>query len=274
MTSGIDRISWDINHASGYLLCFDVPFGPVDPGCHADHYDGIADVLRRRLSRHEQGKGAKLTAYARRAGIGWTLTRIGENIDRTEERRLKANCGMAWCPRCRTEKVMAKRDPAYGQAIAAAKAQYQATVGTARAAWEQAASRSAGTRLWNRAVATAHEELQAARHEAAQAWISAHPRSGLTRAGLACVLDATPVVTPPMRARRAVLDAQAAATARAWPDGFLPDGAERGTPDSLTDPDDPRSGPLPAPGNDEPRGLIPVATVPGDPWAWPETEAG
>ena len=163
MTSGIDRISWDINHASGYLLCFDVPFGPVDPGCHADHYDGIADVLRRRLSRHEQGKGAKLTAYARRAGIGWTLTRIWENIDRTEERRLKANCGMAWCPRCRTEKVMAKRDPAYGQAIAAAKAQYQATVGTARAAWEQAASRSAGTRLWNRAVATAHEELQAAR---------------------------------------------------------------------------------------------------------------
>src|SRR5260370_42702998 len=208
MTPEIERVSWDLDHAEGYLLCFDVPLGPDRPGCHADHYLGISDVLPRRLSRHNQGKGAKLTAHARQAGIGWTLTRVWEDIDRTEERRLKDNSGMAWCPRCRTERVMAERDPAYGLAITAAKEQHRATVEAGRAAREQAASRSAGTRLWNRAVTTAHEELQSARHEAAEAWISAHPRPGLRLGALACVLDGTPVVTPPMRARQTALDAK------------------------------------------------------------------
>src|SRR5258708_20311629 len=99
MTPEIERVSWDLDHAEGYLLCFDVPLGPDRPGCHADHYLGISDVLPRRLSRHNQGKGAKLTAHARQAGIGWTLTRVWEDIDRTGARRLKANSGMACSPR-------------------------------------------------------------------------------------------------------------------------------------------------------------------------------
>ena len=273
MSPGVAQVPWDIKHADGYLLCFDVPFGPNRPKCHADHYLGIAPVLTNRLSKHSKGRGSKLTAYARRAGIGWTLTRIWEDIDRNEERRLKDHCGMAWCPRCRTERVIAKRDPAYGRAIAAAKAQYQATVEAGRLAREQAASRSAGSRLWNRAVATAHEELQAARHEAAAAWIAQHPRPGFRLAALACVLDGTPVVTPPMRARRAALDAEAAASVRTWPEGFLRAGAERPDPGNLTDPDDPWSWPAPEAPSRPPRELIVATAGPDDPWALTGPEA-
>src|SRR5258708_15018091 len=101
------------------------------------------------------------------------------------------------------------------------------------------ASRSAGTRLWNRAVAAAHEQMQQARHGAAAAWIAAHPRPGLRLAALACVLDGTPVTTPPTRARRAVLDAEAAEAAKAWPGGFVTQGPQMPDPDSIADPTDP-----------------------------------
>jgi hypothetical protein len=265
----IDRTSWDVDHASGYLLCFDVPFGQDEPGCHADHYDGIAKVLERRLSRHAQGKGAKLTGHVRRAGIGWTLTRVWENIDRTEERRLKENSGMAWCPRCRTEKVMAARDPAYGAAIEAAKAQYKATISDAKTARAAAASRSAGTRLWNKAVTQAHELLQQTRHDAAAAWISEHPRSGLRAAALECVLNGTPVVSPPSRPRQAVLDAQAATDAQAVPDGFVAAGADALEPTSLTEPTDPWN---PA-GPQEPEQERQLVSVSADP-EQPDFEAG
>jgi hypothetical protein len=241
MASGIERIPWGVDHADGYLVCFDIPLGDDSrPGACANHYDGIAPVgLESRLRKHGQGKGAKLTAHARRAGIGWTLTRIWEDIDRAEERRLKENAGMHWCPRCCTERVMAARDPGYGLAIAEAKAQYRTDVEAGRAAREQAASKSAGARVWNRAVQSAHEQLQAARHNAAEAWIANNPRPGLRRSSLACVLNGTPVVTPPMRARQAVLDAAAAERANAWPDGFTPAKSEAADPDSVASPEEP-----------------------------------
>jgi hypothetical protein len=204
MSAAIERIPWDVDHADGYLRCLDIPLGDDSrPGACANHYDGIAPVgLESRLRKHSQGKGAKLTAHARRAGIGWTLTRIWEDIDRIEERRLKENAGMHWCPRCCTERVMAAQDPAYGQAITAAKAQYQATVQAGRIARQEASSKSAGTRAWNRAVEEAREQLQQTRHDAAAEWVAAHPRPGLRAAALACVVDGTPMVTPPMRARQ------------------------------------------------------------------------
>jgi hypothetical protein len=265
MTGAVDRIPWDVDHADGYLLCFDVPLGDDSrPGASACHYDGIAPVLlERRLAKHSQGKGAKLTAHARQAGIGWTLTRIWEDIDRIEERRLKANAGMHWCPRCCTERVMAARDPAYGLAIAAAKQQYRAAVNVGRLAREQAASKSTGTRLWNRAVETAHEQLQQARHEAASAWVAAHPRPGLRAAALACVVDGTPMVTPPMRARQAVLEAHAAASTAADP-VLVAD------PSSVADPDDPWA--RPAPQAEPERQLVAASLVACGPWV--ETEAG
>jgi hypothetical protein len=239
MTSLIERIPWGVDHADGYLLCLDIPLGDDSrPGACANHYDGIAPVgLESRLRKHSQGKGARLTAHARRAGIGWTLTRVWEDIDRTEERRLKGNAGMHWCPRCCTERVMTARDPEYGLAIAAAKEQYRATVEAGRAARDQAASKSAATRVWNRAVQSAHEQLQAARRDAAEAWIAAHPRPGLRRGALACVVDGTPVVTPPLRARQAVLDAAAAERANAWPDGFTAARSEAADPTSMTEPE-------------------------------------
>jgi hypothetical protein len=240
MPSGIERVPWDVSNADGYLLCFDIPFGPDRPRCHADHYLGIAPVtVESRLRRHGQGKGSKLTAHARKAGIGWTLTRVWEDIDRAEERRLKDNAGMHWCPRCCTERVMAARDPAYGLAIATAKEQYRATIGAGRTARERAASKGAATRVWNKAVQSAHEQMQQARHQAAATWVAAHPRPGLRRAAIECVVNGTPVVTPPMRARQAVLDAAAAERANAWPDGFTPAKNEAADPDSVTSPDEP-----------------------------------
>src|SRR5258708_5735651 len=55
-------MTWNIHHGTGYLLCFDLPFG------HARHYLGITDNLPQRLWGHAHGKGAKLTGYASKAG--------------------------------------------------------------------------------------------------------------------------------------------------------------------------------------------------------------
>jgi hypothetical protein len=240
MPSGIERVPWDVSNADGYLLCFDIPFGPDRPGCYACHYLGIAPVtVESRLRKHAQGQGAKLTAYARKAGIGWTLTRIWTDIDRNEERRLKEHADIRWCPRCRTERIMAQRDPAFGAAISAAKDSYRASVEAGRLAREQAVTRSAGTRRWNQTVADAHEQMRRDRHEAATAWLANNRQFHLRKTSLECVVNETPVITPPMRGRQAVLDAAAAERANAWPDGFTAAKSELADPDSVTSPDEP-----------------------------------
>jgi predicted GIY-YIG superfamily endonuclease len=156
-------MTWRIQHGIGYLLCFDVPFG------HAAHYLGITDNLPHRLHDHEIGKGAKLTGYARKAGISWTLTRTWDDCNRDRERQLKQNRGTRYCPRCKQERQMSE-DPEYWFDMNRARAIFQGAISDASTARENAVSKSAGTPAWNAAVQAAQQELRAAREKAAQDW--------------------------------------------------------------------------------------------------------
>lgn len=71
---------------------------------HAQHYMGFAEAgIDKRLKNHRSGRGARLMAVVREAGIPWRLARIwsGPDITRTAERQLKKykNAG-ALCPVC------------------------------------------------------------------------------------------------------------------------------------------------------------------------------
>jgi uncharacterized Zn finger protein (UPF0148 family) len=169
-------MTWHIRHGTGYLLCFDVPFG------HAKHYLGITiRPLPQRLRDHENGKGANLMNVVRKAGISWTLTRTWEDCDRNKERQLKNNPGTRYCPRCKEEKTRSE-DPRYQNLMSQARADFAKSIAAANAEQEKAASKSAGTRQWNKAVQTAQNQLRAAREQAAQTWADAHPGQARTRA--------------------------------------------------------------------------------------------
>lgn len=78
-----------------YLLHFDAPYA------HARHYLGWAAHVEARLAHHAAGSGARLTAAAAAAGIGWTVARTWQG-DRNAERRLHNRGGGArLCPICR-----------------------------------------------------------------------------------------------------------------------------------------------------------------------------
>lgn len=99
-----------------YLLHFDAPFG------HATHYRGWAAMLAGRLLAHVNGQGAKLTHHVRAAGIGWSLARTWDGVDRNFERLLKNRGGASrMCPICRGE-ISPTQVPHYGptQPVAAA----------------------------------------------------------------------------------------------------------------------------------------------------------
>lgn len=77
-----------------YLLHFDRPYR------HARHYTGWASDLDARLTEHAAGRGARLTAVIRQAGIGWTLARTWHG-DRARERQIKKTGGASrYCPMC------------------------------------------------------------------------------------------------------------------------------------------------------------------------------
>jgi predicted GIY-YIG superfamily endonuclease len=77
-----------------YLLHFDQPYK------HARHYVGWARNVKRRLAEHEAGRGARLLAVVRSAGIGWTLARMWPG-SRARERQIKRQGGHArQCPLC------------------------------------------------------------------------------------------------------------------------------------------------------------------------------
>jgi len=80
-----------------YLLHFDRPFG------HARHYCGWAVDVEGRLQHHENGTGANLLRFVRAAGITWRLVRTWPDGDKTFERRVKRQGGLARvCPECST----------------------------------------------------------------------------------------------------------------------------------------------------------------------------
>jgi predicted GIY-YIG superfamily endonuclease len=77
-----------------YLLHFDRPYR------HAAHYTGWTTNLLDRLDEHETGRGARLLAVIRYAGIGFTLARTWQGT-RTRERALKRQGGASRrCPLC------------------------------------------------------------------------------------------------------------------------------------------------------------------------------
>jgi predicted GIY-YIG superfamily endonuclease len=78
-----------------YLLHFDRPYK------HARHYVGwTARNVKRRLAEHEAGRGARLLAVVREAGIGWQLARLWPG-SRARERQIKRQGGHArHCPLC------------------------------------------------------------------------------------------------------------------------------------------------------------------------------
>ena len=77
-----------------YLLHFHRPYR------HARHYLGWAADLDTRLAEHAAGRGARLTAVVRAAGIGWHLARTWPG-GRARERQLKRQGGASrCCPDC------------------------------------------------------------------------------------------------------------------------------------------------------------------------------
>ena len=78
-----------------YLLHFDQPYK------HARHYLGWTKrTVRCRLAEHEAGRGARLLAVVRAAGIGWQLARLWPGGP-ARERQLKRQGGHARkCPLC------------------------------------------------------------------------------------------------------------------------------------------------------------------------------
>jgi predicted GIY-YIG superfamily endonuclease len=77
-----------------YLLHFDQPYK------HARHYVGWARNVPRRLAEHAAGRGARLMAVVREAGIGWRLARLWPG-SRARERQIKRQGGHArHCPLC------------------------------------------------------------------------------------------------------------------------------------------------------------------------------
>lgn len=78
-----------------YLIHFDTPYK------HAKHYTGWSEDLETRLAEHKRGSGARLMAVIKAEGIGWSLARTWENVDRHFERRLKKQGGASrHCPMC------------------------------------------------------------------------------------------------------------------------------------------------------------------------------
>jgi predicted GIY-YIG superfamily endonuclease len=87
-----------------YLIHFDKPLG------HAAHYIGWAKNIQARLSEHEKGIGAKLTAAVKDNGISWELARTWPGEDRKFERSLKnRHSARELCPICRKAFLKKKR---------------------------------------------------------------------------------------------------------------------------------------------------------------------
>lgn len=85
-----------------YLLHFSAPVGPSGALRRdtAQHYTGWALDLPSRLAEHEAGRGARLLAAARAAGITWQVARTWQG-GRARERQLKRQGGASRrCPLC------------------------------------------------------------------------------------------------------------------------------------------------------------------------------
>jgi hypothetical protein len=89
-----------------YVLCFDRPYSQRRGArtVAVRHYIGWSSsraMLKRRLSYHAEGRGARLLAAVAAAGITWRVVAIFPAADRHFERWLHAKARTPdWCPRC------------------------------------------------------------------------------------------------------------------------------------------------------------------------------
>jgi hypothetical protein len=244
-------MTWAITDGTGYLLCFDVPFGTRRPATRpeaekfttASHYLGITDYFDRHMREHAEGRAAKLTRHVAEAGIGWTVTRLWEGADRNTESALKAPGPSHWCPRCQAERVM-KRDPVYQAIMAQARGQFLLSIEDARSRRAQAGSKGAGTRIWKKATQQAQQDLRAVRRQAAADWISRHPGYHMRSATVAGLLEDKPVVMA-VSARRPDAGTRKRAAVAAQPGADAGQAAAREPAVSEYDPEDPWSWPPP-----------------------------
>ena len=125
-----------------YLLHFDQPYK------HARHYVGwTARNVKRRLAEHEAGRGARLLAVVRAAGIGWQLARMWPG-GRARERQIKRQGGHARkCPLCG---VTPRRLPRNRGRVAVAQPDHRRAEGRGRGDDGRAAGRAhrAAPRRW------------------------------------------------------------------------------------------------------------------------------
>lgn len=81
-----------------YLIHFDEPVNATG----VQHYIGFASDLKRRISQHRLGKGARLTSKANALGIGWRVVRVWQAKEPywESEKYLKSLGGSNLCPHC------------------------------------------------------------------------------------------------------------------------------------------------------------------------------
>lgn len=77
-----------------YLLHFDQPYK------HARHYIGFAENLKKRLTLHAIGHGARLMEVIKAAGINWRLARTWQGDRRLERKLKKRKHAALLCPFC------------------------------------------------------------------------------------------------------------------------------------------------------------------------------
>lgn len=99
-------MSWKV-----YVLHFDKPYK------HAKHYTGIAKNLKKRIKKHRDGHGARLTQVLKQNNIGFRCSQIAEystfSEAHAEEKRLKSKVKnpQRYCPICiENKKEVTKND--------------------------------------------------------------------------------------------------------------------------------------------------------------------
>jgi hypothetical protein len=83
-----------------YLIHFEEPYK------HARHYVGFAENLRKRLTLHALGHGARLMEVVKDAGITWRLARTWRGNRQLERKIKNRKHAPLLCPFCSGQSAM------------------------------------------------------------------------------------------------------------------------------------------------------------------------
>ncbi len=88
-----------------YLIHIDGQGLETRPGVYAKHYLGWSADHEARMECHAAGRGSRLMAAVKRAGLDWRVVKTWDQTDRHWERRLKnLKNGAKLCPVCVAER--------------------------------------------------------------------------------------------------------------------------------------------------------------------------